>query len=69
MPRGICLRVLKRLEAPRGYKKIWESGVMSIHAFKRKSVKDRPDGKYVRDITGIQALMMNIYPNRTDSEV
>jgi pyruvate/2-oxoglutarate dehydrogenase complex dihydrolipoamide acyltransferase (E2) component len=42
---------------------------MSIHAFKRKSVKDRPDGKYVRDITGIQALMMNIYPNRTDSEV
>ena len=42
---------------------------MSIHAFKRESIKDRPDGKYIKDITGIQALMMNIYPNRTDSEV
>ena len=42
---------------------------MSIHTFKRESIKDRPDGKYIKDITGIQALMMNIYPNRTDSEV
>lgn len=42
---------------------------MSIHTFKRESIKDRPDGKYIKDITGIQALMMNIYPNRTESEV
>ena len=42
---------------------------MSFHTFKRKSWKDRPDGRYIKDITGVQALMMNIFTNRTDSEV
>lgn len=30
---------------------------------------DRRDARWVRDITGLQAVMMNIMPNRTDSEV
>ena len=42
---------------------------MGFHTFKRSSWKDRPDGRYVKDITGVQALMMNIFINRTDSEV
>lgn len=42
---------------------------MSLHAFKRSDYRDRVDGKYIKDITGFQALMMNVYPNRADSEV
>ena len=42
---------------------------MSLHTFKRSDYRDRVDGKYLKDITGYQALMMNIYPNRADSEV
>ena len=30
---------------------------------------DRRDGAWVRDVTGLQAIMMNLMPNRTDCEV
>lgn len=30
---------------------------------------DRRDGKYIKDITGLQTIMMHIMPNRTDAEV
>jgi len=30
---------------------------------------DRRDGTWVRDITGLQAIMINLMPNRTDCEV
>lgn len=30
---------------------------------------DRRDGRWVKDITGLQTIMMNILPNRTDCEV
>ena len=30
---------------------------------------DRRDGRWVRDVTGLQCVMANLMPNRTDSEV
>lgn len=30
---------------------------------------DRRDGRWVRDVTGLQAIMTNLMPNRTDCEV
>lgn len=30
---------------------------------------DRRDGRWVKDVTGLQTIMMHIMPNRTDSEV
>lgn len=35
----------------------------------KKRWGDRRDGRLVRDITGLQAIMMHIWPNRTDCEV
>lgn len=35
----------------------------------KKRWGDRRDGRLVRDITGLQAVMMHIWPNRTDCEV
>lgn len=31
---------------------------MSLHAFKRSDYRDRVDGKYIKDITGFQALKL-----------
>ena len=30
---------------------------------------DRPDGRWVRDVPGLQVIMGHLLPNRTDSEV
>ena len=30
---------------------------------------DRRDGRWVRDVTGLQCVMTNLMPNRTDCEV
>lgn len=35
----------------------------------KKRWGDRRDGRLIRDITGLQAIMMHIWPNRTDCEV
>lgn len=36
---------------------------------KKRKFGDRRDGRWVKDITGLQTIMMHIMPNRTDSEV
>ena len=30
---------------------------------------DRRDGRWVREVTGLQCIMSNLMPNRTDCEV
>ena len=36
---------------------------------KKRRWGDRRDGRWVRDVTGLQCVMANLMPNRTDSEV
>lgn len=38
-------------------------------AKKKRRWGDRRDGRWVRDVTGLQCVMANLMPNRTDSEV
>ena len=38
-------------------------------AKKKRKWGDRRDGRWVRDVTGLQCVMTNLMPNRTDCEV
>ena len=41
---------------------------MKLSTFKKEKWGDRPDGRWVK-ATGMQTLMANVLPNRTDCEV
>ena len=40
----------------------------TLHTFKKEKWGDRPDGRWIKG-TGLQTIMANVMPNRTDSEV
>jgi len=35
----------------------------------KRKFGDRRDGRWIKDVTGLQTIMMHIMPNRTDAEV
>ena len=39
-----------------------------LRTFKKEKWGDRPDGRWIKG-TGLQTIMANVMPNRTDSEV
>lgn len=60
--RGVAMR----------HKGIEDTGILEGYwrmAKEKRKFGDRRDGRWIKDVTGLQTIMMHIMPNRTDAEV